>query len=64
MGVRTTFGIVAEHLPECSAIYLAWPFDSQDQIHRYSFPGSTDVMVIDKASADIREVNYTRGPWT
>jgi hypothetical protein len=47
MGVRETFRIVAEHLWQCSAIYLAWPMTCQEQIVHDFFPGSAEVTVID-----------------
>ena len=45
-GVRETFQLVTDHLLECSAIYLAWPFFSQGQEHHHFFPGSVSVSVI------------------
>ena len=45
MGVRDTFRIVAEHLPECSAVYLSWPYVSCGQEHHDFFPGSARVTV-------------------
>jgi hypothetical protein len=47
LGVRSIFQFVSEHLPECSAIYLAWPFLSQGQVHCESFPDSLSIPVID-----------------
>ena len=47
LGVRKAFQIVSEHLPECSAIYLAWPFLSQGQERCESFPDSLSYPVID-----------------
>lgn len=48
-GVRTVQQIVSQHLPECSAIYLAWPAIFQEQEHYGIFPNSLFLSVIDKA---------------
>lgn len=47
MGVREAFRMVNNHLPQCSAIYLAWPFFCQGQELHDFFPGSIGVTVID-----------------
>jgi hypothetical protein len=45
LGVREAFGLVAEHLPECSALYLSWPFSRQGQEQHDFFPNSARVIV-------------------
>jgi hypothetical protein len=46
LGIRETFQIVSDHLPECSAIYLASPYYSQGQLCHNHLPGSLSVSVL------------------
>jgi hypothetical protein len=48
LGVRDVFRIVAESLPECSAIYLAWPSLCQGREQHFEFAGASGIAVIDK----------------
>jgi len=48
LGVREVFEIVREHLPGCSAIYMAWPFFCQGQEQHDFFPGSSRETVYDE----------------
>lgn len=50
-GVQAVFRIVSQHLSECAAVYLGWPYTSQGQELRDVFPGSLSVAVVDTAIA-------------
>ena len=61
-GIQTVFRIVSEHLTECAAIYLTWPFESQGQEHRSVFPGSLSVSVIEHTGAPGVRSNAAASP--
>ena len=59
LGIREIFQIVSDHLPGCSAIYLAWPFFCQGQQHHHVFPGSLSVSVLNQEELPLKQNSQT-----
>jgi hypothetical protein len=51
LGVQAMHRIITEHLAEGAAIYLAWPYWCQEQLHHGHLPGSRCVTVTDRKEA-------------
>jgi hypothetical protein len=45
LGIEKVFRTVAEYLPKCAAMYLAWPYCSEGKERHSHFPGSLRVSV-------------------